>query len=226
MIDIRGVSKAFSDISAVSNISCEIKKGGVVGFLGPNGAGKTTTMRMIVGYLKPTEGIVQINGLDPIVDRLQVLKHIGYLAEHNPLYEEMKVGEYLSFIARVKKLDNYKTYSDVVGLSSVEERVIEHLSRGFKQRVGLAAALIGDPDILILDEPTSGLDPLEQEKIRALIRDLGKKKTILLSTHILPEIEEIADKLIIIDKGSIVYDGIKPHEADGVVKLFKKLVSL
>ncbi len=225
MISLQAVSKTFLSISAVKDVSFEVKKGEIVGFLGPNGAGKTTTMRMIAGYLRPTSGTVRIDEHDPITQRLSVLTHLGYLPENNPLYTEMKVNEYLSFIAELKGDAGWKQYSESVGLSEVENRPIEELSRGFRQRVGLAAALIGDPDILILDEPTSGLDPLEQEKIRTLIKEIGKKKTILLSTHILPEIEEVATRLIIINKGMIVYDGDKPKTKDGVSGLFKKLVS-
>lgn len=224
MIQLESVSKIFSKTTAVSDVSLSVKTGEIIGFLGPNGAGKTTTMRMIVGYLRPTRGTVRVDDKDPISDRLSILDRLGYLPENNPLYSEMKVDEYLSFIASMKGISDWRKYTEEVGLEDVDRRVIDDLSRGFRQRVGLAAALIGDPDILILDEPTSGLDPLEQEKIRTLIRDLGKKKTILLSTHILPEVEEVATRLIIINKGSIVYDGQKPKEKDGVSGLFKKLV--
>jgi ABC-2 type transport system ATP-binding protein len=224
MINLSSVTKVFGEKKAVDQISFKAKKGEIIGFLGPNGAGKTTTMRLILGYLKPTEGEILVDNHNPIEDRVAVVKKIGYLAENNPLYPEMKVREYLQFIASVKKDDNWEKIADAVGLAEVLGKKIEELSRGFKQRVGLAAALLGDPKILILDEPTSGLDPLEQEKMRALIKKLGKEKTIIFSTHILSEVEDVASRLIIINQGKIVYDGVKPKGKGAVEKLFKKTV--
>lgn len=225
MIILNQVSKFFKEKKAVDNISFSVKEGEIVGFLGPNGAGKTTTMRLIVGYLKPTSGKISVNGKNPLEERIEVLRQIGYLPENNPLYLEMKVFEYLNFIASIKNqnedLDDLKK---ITGIEEVWQTKIEELSRGYRQRVGLTAALIGNPKILILDEPTSGLDPLEQEKIRELIKILGKKKTIILSTHILSEVEEVANRIIIINKGRLVYDGRKPKGKGGVEKLFKKLV--
>ncbi len=228
MIFLTAVTKRFRSSkgikNAVNEISFKAKKGEIIGFLGPNGAGKTTTMRLILGYLAPTSGSVTIDGLDPIEKRIEVLKKIGYLPENNPLYVEMKVGEYLHFIGQVKGIEDFSSVVDEVGIGDVLNTKIEELSRGFKQRVGLAAALIADPEILILDEPTSGLDPIEQEKIRSLIKKISQNKTIIFSTHILSEAEDVANRLIIIDKGKIVYDGVKPQGRGGAEKLFKKLV--
>jgi ABC-2 type transport system ATP-binding protein len=225
MIKIQSVSKQYPSKKAVNDISFDAKQGDIIGFLGPNGAGKTTTMRLLLGYLTPTKGKVQVNGKDPLQDRISILKHVGYLPENNPLYYDMKVQEYLQFIKEVKKTDDdLDEIAQNVGLEERMDARIEHLSRGYKQRVGLASALISDPQILILDEPTSGLDPIEQEKIRTLIKQKAKKKTTIFSTHILSEVEEIATRLIIIHNGSLVYDGEKPSGKGAVEKLFKKLV--
>lgn len=225
MISFNRVSKYFGKKRALESLSFKVKPGEIIGFVGPNGAGKTTTMRLIVGYLKPTKGRLTIDGKDPLEERIKVLSQIGYLPENNPLYQEMKVFEYLNFVASVKKNnDNLDDLKSQTGIEEVWENKIEDLSRGYKQRVGLTAALIGNPKILILDEPTSGLDPIEQEKIRQLIKTLGKKKTIILSTHILSEVEQVATRVIIINKGEIVYDGPKPKAKGGVEKLFKKLI--
>lgn len=225
MIKMQSVSKQYPGKKAVDDLSFEAKEGDVIGFLGPNGAGKTTTMRLILGYLTPTEGKVTVNGKNPLQNRISVLKQIGYLPENNPLYYDMKVKEYLQFIKDVKNADD--TIDDIAQNVGLEDRMdarIEHLSRGYKQRVGLAAALLGDPQILILDEPTSGLDPIEQEKIRTLIKQKAKKKTTIFSTHILSEVEDIATRLIIIHNGTLVYSGEKPSGKGSVEKLFKKLV--
>ncbi len=224
MIYLNSVTKKFNHKTAVDKISFKTKEGEIIGFVGPNGAGKTTTMRLILGYLKPTEGSLSVDGLNPIDDRIKVVKKIGYLPENNPLYQEMKVSEYLQFIAEVKEEKNIDDIVNQVGLNEVLSQKIEELSRGYKQRVGLAASIFGNPKILILDEPTSGLDPLEQEKIRELIKKLAKRKTIIFSTHILSEVEDVASRLIIINKGKIIYDGIKPKGKGAVEKLFKKLV--
>jgi len=221
MIILSSVSKFFGQKKAVDNISFKTKEGEIIGFLGPNGAGKTTTMRLILGYLKPDVGKININGFNPVDNRINVLKQTGYLPENNPLYLDMRVFEYLSFVACAKNEKNWQNIAKEVGLLEVLNKKIEELSRGFKQRVGLAASLFGNPKYLVLDEPTSGLDPLEQEKIRSLIKKLGQKKTIIFSTHILSEVEAVANRLIIIHKGKIVYDGKKPKEKGGVEKLFK-----
>ncbi|MBI3620072.1 ABC transporter ATP-binding protein [Candidatus Roizmanbacteria bacterium] len=224
MILLSAVQKAFGQKEVLHNISFKATEGEVIGFLGPNGAGKTTTMRLLLGILKPSSGSVLIDGVDPLEDRITVLKKIGYLPENNPLYGEMSVTEYLAFISAVKGNHEYRQIAEEVGLSEVIFAKIENLSRGYKQRVGLAAALIGNPKILVLDEPTSGLDPLEQEKIRRLIKTLARKKTILFSTHILSEVESVATRLIIINRGRIVFAGAKPKGKGAVEKLFKKLV--
>ena len=221
MIIVNSVFKFFGEKKAIDNLTFKAKEGEIIGFLGPNGAGKTTTMRLILGYLKPTKGEIKIDNLNPIEERIAVLKKIGYLPENNPLYQEMKVKEYLQFVAQIKEEKDWKRIAFQVGLEEVLDQKIEELSRGFKQRVGLAAALTGNPKILILDEPTSGLDPIEQDKIRGFIKKLAKEKTIIFSTHILSEVEDVANRLIIIHQGKIVYDGTKPKGKGAVEKLFK-----
>lgn len=227
MITLTQVTKQYSIKTAVNNISLSTKKGEIIGFLGPNGAGKTTTMKLILGLLKPTSGEVMVDNLDPVKQRLSVVAKIGYLPENNPLYSEMKVREYLEFIASAKNADKTEISSIIseVNLSDAEFTKIEDLSRGYKQRVGMAAALIGNPEILILDEPTSGLDPIEQDKIKELIKKISKEKIVIFSTHILSEVEAIANRLIIINAGKIVYDDVKPKGTGAVEKLFKKLLS-
>ncbi len=225
MIILTNVTKKFGEKNAVDSLSIEIKTGEVIGFLGVNGAGKTTTMRMITGVLKPTSGTVSIDGLDPLEHHIATTQKIGYLPENNPLYPDMKVEEYLQFIREVKKHGNYLEIAEKIGLIEVLDKKIETLSRGYRQRVGLAAALLGNPHILILDEPTSGLDPIEQDRIRALITELAKEKVIVFSTHILSEVEDIATRIIIINRGQKVYDGPKPKGKGAVEKLFKTKVT-
>jgi len=228
MITLNNISKQFGETNALVNITFFAKRGEIIGFLGPNGAGKTTTMRVILGLIKPTAGVVKIDADDPILERLVTLPKIGYLPENNPLYPEMKVIEYLTFVSGMKNeksLDNLEKIMFQVDILDKKHSNIDQLSRGYKQRVGLAAALIGDPYILILDEPTSGLDPIEQDKIKKLIKSISKEKTVIFSTHILSEVEDIASRLIIVDKGSIIYDGNKPKQKGGVEKLFKKLIN-
>lgn len=227
MIKFTSVTKQFGTKKAILDISFETKKGEVIGFLGPNGAGKTTTMRLIMGLIKPTEGSISVFKLNPLQNRMKTLPKIGYLPENNPLYPEMKVSEYLNFIAEVKGQKDEKTFAKILQDLSLDEKIdnkIEALSRGFKQRVGLAAAFIGDPDILVLDEPTSGLDPLEQEKIKSLIKKIAKNKVVIFSTHILSEVEDVANRLVVINQGEIVYDDKKPRGKGSVEKLFKKLI--
>ncbi len=227
MVELAQVTKVFNQFTAVNDISFKIHKGDIVGFLGPNGAGKTTTMRLIIGYLQPTKGDVGVQKKNPIVSRIDVLKHIGYLPENNPLYTEMKVEDYLHFVAEIKSAhtSSFKNLIEEVGLEDKLHVRIEELSRGYKQRVGLVAALIGNPSILILDEPTSGLDPLEQDNIKELIKKVAKEKIVIFSTHIMTEAEDIANRLIIINKGSIVYVGEKPGEKGGVEKLFREVIT-
>lgn len=212
MIEVNNLSKKFGDFSALKNISFSVKKGQIVGFLGPNGAGKTTTMRIITGYLSATSGKVLINNLDVCQNSQETRKLIGYIPEDNPLYPEMKVYEYLFFLARIRNLRDrtskmVKKAVLTCNLENVLTRQIGELSKGFKQRVGLAGALLHDPDILILDEPTTGLDPNQIVEIRNLIKKLGRDKTVILSTHILPEVQATCEKAIIINEGKIVAQG-------------------
>ncbi len=230
MIQLQNVTKEYGRKKAVDNVSFEVKKGEIIGFLGLNGAGKTTTMRLILGYIQPTSGEVSVTGKHPLRDRIQILQKIGYLPENNPLYTEMKVNEYLRYVAEIKTgSKNHQASIQAIvnklNLTDVEFKKIEELSRGYKQRVGLAAALIGDPEILILDEPTSGLDPIEQDNIKDLIRTIAQKKLVIFSTHMLSEAEDVANRLIIIHQGKIVYDGEKPQGKQSVEKLFKQLVN-
>ncbi len=224
MISLSNVTKQFGVKTAVSNVSLTAKQGDIVGFVGPNGAGKTTTMRLIVGLLRPTSGAVTIFDKNPIRDRMDILPRLGYLPENNPLPQDMTVEEYLSFIARVKKESNLEKIVLDLHIDDVLHKRIEQLSRGYKQRVGLTAALCGNPDILLLDEPTSGLDPIEQDVIKDYIAKLAKKRTILFSTHILSEIEDVATRLLMIHNGSVLYDGHKPKGKGSVEVLFKKLI--
>ena len=209
-IVVEGLLKNYGAQKAVNDISFSISKGEIVGFLGPNGAGKSTTMKMISGYIASDAGRAQVCGIDVSVDPINVKKKIGYLPEANPLYLDMYVREYLDFIAGVHKIvDKKKAIEDVIvltGLTVEAKKKISQLSKGYKQRVGLAAALIHDPEVLILDEPTSGLDPNQIIEIRNVIKAQGKNKTVLFSSHILQEVEAICDRVIIINKGKIVAD--------------------
>ena len=207
-LEIKNISKKYKTQIALSNICFSLKKGDIVGFLGPNGAGKTTLMKIITSTLKQDMGSVSINGLDTIENELNTKAQIGYLAENNPLYNEMYVTEYLDFIASIYNLSDKKQKIESIinktGLDLEKSKKIEQLSKGYKQRVGLAAALVHNPDILILDEPTTGLDPNQLVEIRNLIKETGKDKIVLLSTHIMQEIPKICNKIIIINKGKIV----------------------
>ena len=204
------MTKLYGTQTAVNSISFEIAPGEIVGFLGPNGAGKSTTMKMLTCYIPPTSGEAKVCGLDVSEQSIEVRKHVGYLPEHNPLYLDMYVKEYLTFAAGMGGVKNVKNRVDEVialtHLGKEKHKKIGQLSKGYRQRVGLAQAIIHDPDVLILDEPTSGLDPNQVIEIRDLIRSLGKNKTIMLSTHIMQEVEAICNRVIIIDKGSIVAD--------------------
>lgn len=207
-ITVQNITKTFGSQKALNNVSFTIKKGEVVGFLGPNGAGKSTMMRILTTYYKADSGGAEVNGFDVLGAEKDVQKSIGYLPEHNPLYLEMYVKEYLAFNADVYKVDKSKI-NDVIeqtGLSPEAHKKIGQLSKGYRQRVGLAAALLHDPEVLILDEPTTGLDPNQLIEIRKLIREIGKEKTILLSTHIMKEVEAVCDRVIIINKGELVAD--------------------
>ena len=224
MIELSLVYKRFGIKIAVSDLTFKASQGDIVGFLGPNGAGKTTTMRLITGFLKPTEGKIRIFGEDPITSRLSLLPRIGYLPENNPLPGDMTVKEYLLFIGEIKKETQIEKIIEELNIDDVYEKKIEQLSRGYKQRVGLASALCGKPDILLLDEPTSGLDPIEQDVIKDLIKKLAKKRIVIFSTHILSEIEDIATRVLIINHGVLLFDGVKPKGKGSVETLFKKLI--
>lgn len=207
-IRVSQVTKLYGEQKALNDVSFEVKRGEIVGFLGPNGAGKSTMMKIITGFIPPSEGEVSVTDLDVIEHPIETKKKIGYLPEHNPLYTDMYVREYLYFIAGLHKIKNPKQIvEDIivkVGLGVEQNKKIEALSKGYRQRVGLAQALIHDPQVLILDEPTTGLDPNQLGEIRQLIKDLGKDKTVMLSTHIMQEVEAICDRVIIINKGVIV----------------------
>ena len=211
MIAIKNLNKSYGSKKALKNISFTIEEGEVVGFLGPNGAGKSTAMNIITGYLSSNSGDVLVDGLDILSSPLEVKKKIGYLPEQPPLYLEMTVDDYLNFVYDLKKikLDRQKHISDIcetVKITGVRKRVIKHLSKGYRQRVGLAQALVGDPPILILDEPTVGLDPNQIIEVRNVIQELGKAHTIIFSTHILSEISEVCKRIIVIDNGEIIAD--------------------
>ena len=209
-IQVKQLNKFYGEQQAVNNISFTINSGEVVGFLGPNGAGKSTTMKIITGYLQPDSGNAIVSGTDVTADPITAKKKIGYLPESNPLYYDMYVREYLEFVADVHKVpDPQKRISEVielVGLTPEQRKKAAQLSKGYKQRLGLAAALIHDPEVLILDEPTTGLDPNQIIEIREVIRRLGETKTILFSSHILQEVEAICDRVIIINKGNLIVD--------------------
>jgi ABC-2 type transport system ATP-binding protein len=216
-IKVSNLSKYYGSYLAVDDISFEVNKGEILGFLGPNGAGKSTTMKVITTYLPPTSGTVEVEGVDVETDSLSVRQKIGYLPESNPLYSDMDVVGYLDYIAALDGVgkDNVKARREemikVCGLEEMRKKNIGELSKGYRQRVGLAQAMINNPEVLILDEPTSGLDPNQIIEIRNLIKKLGKQKTVILSTHILSEVQATCDRVIIINKGKIVADG-SPQE--------------
>tara|TARA_B100001758_G_scaffold47121_1_gene37892 strand:- start:10326 stop:11270 length:945 start_codon:yes stop_codon:yes gene_type:complete len=213
LIKVTKLSKNYGSVKAVQSISFELKDGEIVGFLGANGAGKTTTLKMITGYLVPTAGSIKVNGMDIIDDIHDIQKQIGYLPELNPLYTEMRVYEYLEFLAGIRKITGKEfkeAFARVVeqcGLKGVVHKSISDCSKGYKQRIGLAAAMIHDPKILILDEPVTGLDPNQIVEIRRLIKSLGKEKLVFMSSHILQEIQATVDRIIIINNGKIVANG-------------------
>ncbi|CAN5682822.1 ABC transporter ATP-binding protein [soil metagenome] len=210
MIEVSGLVKSYGPIQAVKDIQFRVKKGEVVGFLGPNGAGKSTTMKIITGAMAPSGGSVRVAGFDVFEDPIEVKKRIGYLPENPPVYGEMTVESYLRFVARLKGVSGDRVSRQVersiekTDLGSVRKRLIQNLSKGFRQRVGIAQALVSDPDVLILDEPTSGLDPRQVAEVRSLIQELKGEHTIILSTHILPEVQTMCERIIIINRGRIV----------------------
>jgi ABC-2 type transport system ATP-binding protein len=209
MIDVENLTKTYSGFRAVQDISFHVDKGEIVGFLGPNGAGKSTTMKVLAAYLPPTDGKISIAGFDVVNDSIEVRKRIGYMPENVPLYTEMRVNEFLRFRAELKKVprrnikDRVEIVKELCSLKDVEKKIIGTLSKGYRQRVGLADAMVHDPDLLILDEPTIGLDPNQIRAVRDLIKDLGKHHTILLSTHILSEVELTCNRVLVINRGKI-----------------------
>jgi ABC-2 type transport system ATP-binding protein len=225
MIDVQNLSKNYGDRPAIRALNFSVKKGEVVGFLGPNGAGKSTTMKIITGYMAPSAGEVRVAGFDVFENPLEVKRRIGYLPETPPVYHDMYVRDYLTFVANLKGVDKSRVKSLVdaalekTSLGEVAGRLIGNLSKGFKQRVGLAQALVSDPEVLVLDEPTVGLDPKQVAEMRQLIRRLKGQHTIILSTHILPEVQASCDKVIIINRGEIVaedsLDGLSKRMSGG-----------
>jgi ABC-2 type transport system ATP-binding protein len=212
MIEVANLSKRYGDLRAIEGVSFTAVKGQILGFLGPNGAGKTTTMRIITGFMPATSGTVRVEGFDVFDQSNEVRRRIGYLPENPPLYNDMSVAPYLRFVARLKGLGRREVGEALervlatCGLDSVRDRLLGHLSKGYRQRVGLAQALIHDPPVLVLDEPTIGLDPRQIRDIRALVRTLGGKRTIVLSTHILSEVMEVCDKVVIINDGRVALE--------------------
>jgi ABC-2 type transport system ATP-binding protein len=212
VIQATNIVKHYGPHTAVDHVSFRIEKGEIVGFLGPNGAGKSTTMNILTGYLSSSEGTVTVDGLDIVEKPLEVKRKIGYLPENPPLYPEMTVSEYLRFVGEIKKVPKAEIKAAIgdilekTALMDVQKRLLKNLSKGYKQRVGLAQALIGKPEILILDEPTAGLDPIQILEIRDLIRDLGKEHTVILSSHILPEVSAVCRRVLIMNRGVIVAD--------------------
>ena len=228
MISIQNVMKQYGQHTALKGINLEVRKGEILGFLGPNGAGKTTTMNIITGYISATKGTVKIDGVDILENPLEAKKKIGYLPEIPPLYIDMTVDEYLLFVSKIKKVDKstrneqIERILEVVKIKDVRNRIIKNLSKGYKQRVGLAQAIMGSPEVLILDEPTVGLDPKQIIEIRNLISELGKEHTIILSSHILSEVSAVCDRVIIINKGEIVAEGT-PSELSKKLSYSNKL---
>ena len=210
LIEVKKVTKKYGNFTAVDNITFNVKDGEVVGLLGQNGAGKSTTMNMITGFIEPTEGTIIINGYDIMKKSLKAKKQIGYMPENVPLYPELTVKEFVSYMAELKLVVRKERKQEVenvikeTGLEEVKNKLIRNLSRGYKQRVSMAGALVGNPEVLILDEPTVGLDPKQIIEIRNLIKNLGKKHTVILSSHILSEISQICERVIILNKGKIV----------------------
>ncbi len=230
MIEVKNISKSYGTTKAVRDISFRVEKGDVLGFLGPNGAGKSTTMRILTCYLTADSGTASISGFDIFTNPLEVRKRIGYLPENNPLYMEMGVLEHLKFIARMRKIPGQSVKTkieqvmDICGLEEIISKDISELSKGFRQRLGLAHALIHDPEVLILDEPTIGLDPYQIIEIRNLIKSIGREKTVILSSHILPEVSATCDRVLIINRGEIVGSGT-PLELASIAQGGQKIIA-
>jgi ABC-2 type transport system ATP-binding protein len=216
LIELSNVTKKYGNKTAINGISLFVRNGEILGLLGPNGAGKSTTMRIIAGYLPPTSGLVKVAGYDVVKQPVTAKKHIGYLPENPPLYKDMTVRDYIAFAAELKGLKDkdkairVNKVMDEVGVTHVKKRLIGHISRGYRQRVGLAQALVGDPQVLILDEPTVGLDPQQIIEIRQLIKNLAGKRTVILSSHILPEVSSLCHRVAIINKGNLIAENT-PH---------------
>ena len=229
-IEVQKLSKKYQEQLAINEISFKVNSGEIVGFLGPNGAGKSTTMKIISCFIKPTSGDVLVDGVSIHKDELSVKSKIGYLPEHNPLYEDMYVRESISFIAQMHNIKDIKVavqgVIEKVGLVKEAHKKIGQLSKGYKQRVGIAQAIVHDPKVLILDEPTSGLDPNQLEDIRALIKELGKNKTVILSTHIMQEVESICDRIVVIKNGSIVADRNLEQNSNTLNNIKEQIVSV
>ena len=229
-IEVQKLSKKYQEQLAINEISFKVNSGEIVGFLGPNGAGKSTTMKIISCFIKPTSGDVLVDGVSIHKDELSVKSKIGYLPEHNPLYEDMYVRESISFIAQMHNIKDIKVavqgVIEKVGLVKEAHKKIGQLSKGYKQRVGIAQAIVHDPKVLILDEPTSGLDPNQLEDIRALIKELGKNKTVILSTHIMQEVESICDRIVVIKNGSIVADRNLEQNSNTLDNINEQIVSV
>ncbi len=212
MIKFENLTKYYGELCAVDHVSFEVKKGEILGFLGPNGAGKTTTYRILTGYLQATSGTIKVKDYDINTHQLEIKKLIGYLPESAPIYHDMLVYDYLNYVADIrgvpadKKLDHIKELANLCSLNEVMHKAVNELSKGYRQRVGIAHALMGDPEILVLDEPTVGLDPNQIADTREIIKRIGKEKTIIFSTHILSEAEATCDRVIIIDKGKVAAD--------------------
>jgi ABC-2 type transport system ATP-binding protein len=233
LIEVQNLTKYYKDFCAVNNISMTIRKGEILGLLGPNGAGKTTTLRMLTGYFRPNSGTITIKGLKMPEDAIRIKSLIGYLPESAPLYHNMLVYDYLEYVAKIKgiddkeaRFDRFLQLSDICGLSSIMDKPIANLSKGLKQRVGLAHAMMTDPEILILDEPTSGLDPNQIAEIRDIIKTIGKEKTIIFSTHILSEAEATCDRIAIIHNGGMVADDTTANLKQGAQENSKIRLSL
>lgn len=233
MIEVQHLTKRYGDLTAVSDISFNVASGQILGFLGPNGSGKTTTMRVITGFMPATGGTVKVAGFDIFDESFEARKRIGYLPESPPLYNDMTVAAYLRFVARIKGMpkaaipDALDRALTRCGLTKVTNRVTGHLSKGFRQRVGLAQAIIHNPEVLILDEPTVGLDPRQIIEIRALIRELAGQHTVVLSTHILPEVAQVCEKVVIIHAGRVVMEDMLVNLTQGqtLEEVFLKVIS-
>ena len=212
MIEIRNLSRRYGSVWALKDVSLRVKEGSVMGLLGQNGAGKTTLLNILTGYLAPTEGSVLLDGCDPLLDPVAAKRRLGYLPEHPPLYDEMTVKEYLSFVSELKGVErraipaHVDEVMELTGLADMRRRMVGHLSKGYRQRAGMAQALCGDPGVLVLDEPTVGLDPKQITEVRALIRTLAKGRTIVFSSHILTEVQQLCDHVVILDHGQVRLD--------------------